>query len=159
MSKIGGNPMNLTYRIPKGVHISSRTEFAKGHKPFVATGGMAVIRGKNISRSLKGHTVSDEARLKIKAKRANQRGSRNLGWKGGISNKEYIEKQRELKAGRPKPLNCEICFSPKRIVFDHCHLSGKFRGWICTKCNLTLGVGHDDIKYFELLVEYLKKNQ
>jgi hypothetical protein len=43
-------------------------------------------------------------------------------------------------AGRPRPTECELCGErPRRIVFDHCHATGAFRGWLCDRCNLTLG--------------------
>jgi len=58
-----------------------------------------------------------------------------------------------LIAGRPKPEACELCGGPPRgktprggIVFDHDHATGSFRGWICARCNKTLGhVGDDPI--------------
>src|SRR5579863_5853125 len=42
---------------------------------------------------------------------------------------------------RPKPNRCECC--PRSNVplrADHDHVTGKFRGWICNRCNL--GIGH-----------------
>jgi hypothetical protein len=50
-------------------------------------------------------------------------------------------------AGRPRPTECELCGErPRRIVFDHCHATGAFRGWLCDRCNLTLGQAKDDAK-------------
>ena len=50
------------------------------------------------------------------------------------------DKALALAAGRPRPDTCDICPSPAgRIVFDHCHDSGVFRGWLCDRCNRTLG--------------------
>src|SRR5215472_9802083 len=44
--------------------------------------------------------------------------------------------QREAIAGRPMPEVCEICHTDEfRVVWDHCHVSGVFRGWICDRCN------------------------
>lgn len=35
-------------------------------------------------------------------------------------------------AGRPKPAVCELCGEfHLRVVFDHSHVSGNFRGWLC----------------------------
>lgn len=35
----------------------------------------------------------------------------------------------ERIAGRPKATHCEVCSKARKIYFDHCHLTGKFRGW------------------------------
>ena len=39
---------------------------------------------------------------------------------------------------------------------DHDHKTGKFRGWICNKCNLALGNMNDDLEYARRLVKYLE---
>lgn len=43
---------------------------------------------------------------------------------------------------QPKPLDglCQICrHKPRKLCLDHCHETGRFRGWICGDCNLGLG--------------------
>lgn len=40
---------------------------------------------------------------------------------------------------------------------DHDHKNGKFRGWICNKCNLALGNMNDDLEYARRLVKYLEE--
>jgi hypothetical protein len=60
-------------------------------------------------------------------------------------------------AGMPKPDACQICGSEKRICFDHCHASGEFRGWICTKCNTILGWAKDDPALLRKLAGYLER--
>lgn len=65
----------------------------------------------------------------------------------------------ELSEIRAKPPVCEICSRPhKKIVFDHCHVSGKFRGWICDPCNIALGNVGDSIETLEKMIAYLKGN-
>lgn len=64
--------------------------------------------------------------------------------------------KQEQEAGRPKPNTCEVCSSRGRIVFDHCHRTGVFRGWICSHCNLILGRIKDDPMILEKLVVYLR---
>ena len=39
---------------------------------------------------------------------------------------------------------------------DHDHDTGKFRGWICNKCNLALGNMNDNLEYARRLVKYLE---
>lgn len=45
---------------------------------------------------------------------------------------------------RAKPERCEICelseeHNGRTLALDHCHKTGKFRGWLCNTCNLALG--------------------
>lgn len=67
------------------------------------------------------------------------------------------KKARELAmAGRPKPEACEICGSSEfPIVWDHCHVSGTFRGWICDRCNKVLGLVSDSPQILSQLQSYL----
>jgi hypothetical protein len=66
------------------------------------------------------------------------------------------ETERERLAGRPKPGLCEICGECNiRIVFDHCHRHGHFRGWICDRCNRVLGLIKDSPEILGLLARYL----
>jgi hypothetical protein len=60
------------------------------------------------------------------------------------------------KAGRSKPEMCEVCNRGGRIMFDHCHDSDKFRGWICFNCNAILGLAADNITILEKLIIYLR---
>lgn len=61
-------------------------------------------------------------------------------------------------AGSPKPDSCEVCGSSDRICFEHCHLTGKFRGWVCNTCNTLLGFAKDDPNLLRALAAYLEKN-
>ncbi len=79
-------------------------------------------------------------------------GKRNA-WKDALTT---IQKQEQL-AGKKRPEQCEICGAMGRICFDHDHKTGEFRGWICQRCNLTLGNVKDSIDLLEALIEYLKK--
>ena len=70
------------------------------------------------------------------------------------------EAERELIAGRPRPKICDVCSGNHHlgIVFDHCHQSGSFRGWLCDRCNKTLGLVRDDPDLLRKLAEYLERN-
>ena len=68
---------------------------------------------------------------------------------------------------RPCPDLCEGCgrleprihkCSGKRfsLCLDHCHITGRFRGWLYSVCNTTAGKYNDDYKLIEKLAEYLK---
>lgn len=70
----------------------------------------------------------------------------------------YTLKRREAAAGRPRALICEACGGEgKRICFDHCHQTGRFRGWICWRCNVVLGHANDDPAILLKLVQYLAR--
>lgn len=65
--------------------------------------------------------------------------------------------KKEAVAQRPIPEVCDVCGGNRiRIVFDHCHDSGKFRGWICSPCNTVLGLMNDDPAILRKLADYLE---
>lgn len=40
---------------------------------------------------------------------------------------------------------------------DHCHATGKFRGLLCSRCNLALGYAQDDPEILRSLASYLER--
>ncbi len=67
-------------------------------------------------------------------------------------------------AGRSPGKCCEICHSEpedfsSRLVWDHDHNSGNFRGWICDKCNRVLGFVKDSPWRLEDFIFYLEKDK
>lgn len=60
---------------------------------------------------------------------------------------------------RPPPALCEKCNKPsnQNLHLDHCHETGKFRGWLCGKCNRGLGLLGDNLAGLMEMVEYLKR--
>lgn len=125
---------------------------------------------KIVRKGFLGHKHTEKTKNKIGL---GQRGKKNAWfgkkgnehpkWKGG---KEEAIKRGAIKdlkhfeklTGRKKPKNCDICESNMRICFDHCHESGEFRGWLCTRCNLILGHAKDDKKVLKLIIKYLEKH-
>jgi Recombination endonuclease VII len=61
----------------------------------------------------------------------------------------------------PMSTHCEICrrlpSAKKRICLDHCHLTGKFRGWLCDSCNRALGLFQDNPAVLIAAATYLRK--
>lgn len=85
-----------------------------------------------------------------------------MHWKGGVRSKDPVKYQREyslnkrvLAAGRGKPSQCEVCGAMGRICYDHDHKTEKFRGWLCIRCNVALGMVKDDSELLLKLSEYL----
>jgi hypothetical protein len=58
---------------------------------------------------------------------------------------------------RPCPERCECCGkqSSRTLHLDHCHKTGKFRGWLCSECNLGMGLLGDSLDGVDLAVKYL----
>jgi len=75
--------------------------------------------------------------------------------------KEFYLTQRETRlariAGRMRQQRCELCGAMEKTVFDHDHLTGNFRGWICNRCNTVLGAVHDDVGLLNLMIKYLQE--
>lgn len=70
------------------------------------------------------------------------------------ANKKRLDEQISL-AGYPPPKHCECCGGVKKLVWDHWHNSGKFRGWICIGCNVALGCIEDNPMIAIALARYL----
>ena len=69
------------------------------------------------------------------------------------------ERKRLLWAGRTRSDTCEICGIECRTVLDHDHATGKFRGWLCTHCNTSLGFARDHTEVFYKMIDYLNKSR
>jgi hypothetical protein len=97
--------------------------------------------------------------------------SRNLDYVRGYQ-KEWAKKNRASKTAaqrtrrgvsgitREAPGNCECCGVElvKNVNCDHDHETGKFRGWLCSKCNLGIGLLGDTLESVLRAVDYLMKS-
>jgi hypothetical protein len=57
---------------------------------------------------------------------------------------------------RSRPATCEICGQSGPLAYDHDHVTGTFRGWICHPCNLTLGLVKDNPETLRKIATYLE---
>lgn len=73
--------------------------------------------------------------------------------------------RQEKEMGRPRPVHCEMCGGAPSgrgnkplagICFDHDHLTGKPRGWLCDRCNKVLGLVGDDVSLLDTMARYLE---
>lgn len=48
--------------------------------------------------------------------------------------------------------------SMKGLCIDHCHRTGKFRGWLCHDCNVALGLFKDKPRLIRKAAEYVENN-
>ena len=56
---------------------------------------------------------------------------------------------------------CQVCGVPEmecttRLHMDHCHETGKFRGWLCAGCNTALGLLGNSPERTLALAEYIE---
>lgn len=58
------------------------------------------------------------------------------------------------KDGRPKDRGN----SANILNIDHCHTTGKVRGLLCSRCNITLGVLEEDPELMRKMAEYIEEN-
>ena len=67
----------------------------------------------------------------------------------------------------PNNHKCPICLTKgknsinKRTVWelDHCHITDKFRNYLCATCNRGLGFFKDDLENIKKALEYLNKHK
>jgi hypothetical protein len=61
------------------------------------------------------------------------------------------------KTAPPKPDKCQCCGKEdNKLVLDHCYETETFRGWICSHCNLSIGLLGDNIQGIKRAINYLK---
>jgi hypothetical protein len=75
---------------------------------------------------------------------------------------EAAEAQLRIQSGRcaicPREISFEIPRGKTAAVTDHCHVSGRFRGVLCSLCNVALGGFGDSLDTLESAVLYLKSS-
>jgi hypothetical protein len=72
------------------------------------------------------------------------------------NDKKQIRRLAKL-VGPPAPA-CQICRCAGKTELDHCHVSGAFRGWLCSECNTGLGKLGDDIAGVRRAIAYLLRS-
>lgn len=83
-----------------------------------------------------------------------------------------VREQLKLKYGMPdKDYVCPICNGDESMVkgrgntkngswvIDHCHETDTFRGWLCHKCNRSLGGFDDCVHMLERAISYLRRHK
>ena len=100
-----------------------------------------------------------------------RRGEGTVKRRINIDCKECISKEskivRELrKSAPPVPKVCRCCRKApdpnsfrNKLQLDHDHTTGKFRGWICDNCNVSLSRAGDTIEGVKNLLTYLEETR
>lgn len=144
--------------------------FQKGNKSWTgkthSQETRAKISNKRKSQTppMQGRVHSQETKQKMSTVATGRKhpymdGVNNINWKGGVDSKTRVK-----YAPRPKPEQCEICGSfgvdfKKGLCLDHDHATGKFRGWLCTRCNAALGMVKDNSETLMAMINYLIKSR
>jgi hypothetical protein len=101
---------------------------------------------------------------KYRLKQGQMRNIQEICRRRGITRDRYFEMFDEQNH------KCAICFQEEKrisrnfdrvvaLAIDHCHVSSKVRGLLCTACNVMIGHAGDDITRLQSAIEYLKKHQ
>lgn len=53
--------------------------------------------------------------------------------------------------------SCMCCHQDKPLVLDHCYETGIFRGYLCQKCNMAIGLLGDNFEGVERAFKYMSK--
>lgn len=74
-------------------------------------------------------------------------------------NQANSHKRAGIVPTRPQPRACECCARKPKIALcaDHDHLTGEFRGWLCTACNKAIGSLDDTLSGVLKAVSYLQR--
>ena len=111
--------------------------------------------------------IDTESKICIycKEEKLSEEFSTHLGYKDklDIRCKDCVREQNKLRRklkryAPPKPKMCACCGKrvPDKMVLDHCHITLKFRGWLCINCNMGLGKLGDNIEGLMKAVRYLE---
>jgi hypothetical protein len=114
-------------------------------------------------RKLRVPAISDNVELEINfddTAPIKERKPKTPSTRYGYASRQQFPDFKESIGGpiRPKPVLCEIegC-GDLAFALDHCHETGKFRGWLCHGCNTALGRFGDNIENIMRVMAYLRR--
>ena len=107
------------------------------------------------------HKGSDEKIINGKRYEATYRSEckecRGVNGKANSSAAEKLMKQHGIKRP-PIGTPCDCCGkTTKKLIYDHCHETKKFRGWLCYQCNTAIGNLGDSLGGVMKAVRYLSE--
>jgi hypothetical protein len=74
-----------------------------------------------------------------------------------------IAKEQQIAYKAPEGTLCGICEKPGSaenvLVFDHCHTTERFRGYLCNSCNRSAGVLGDNVEGLLRVLNYLNASE
>lgn len=80
--------------------------------------------------------------------------------RAAASIRDWHRRKKGIYPTRPEPETCEACHQSepqdRTLASDHDHLTGEFRGWLCSECNTALGLLREEPARFDALKRYLE---
>lgn len=79
--------------------------------------------------------------------------------KAAVRKRRSKERRRLILYGVTKvelPDACEVCGTTRNLRIDHAHDTGQYRGVLCHRHNVALGMVRDNVDELLLLVNYLR---
>ncbi|SRR6266404_8119337 len=133
-----------------------------GHTgPRYTQNGMCCQCGKQLAAAWR---LANPELYKSSAKQsALKHAERRKAYQRANSHKHKLAKWKRLgypEPIRPCPERCEICDQRpegnRGLHLDHCHDTGRFRGWLCFGCNTALGRLGDSPELLSKALAYLR---
>lgn len=116
------------------------------------------IKATNAANSLRYYYRNREARAAYAADRRKTADPRRKEW-----SVKWERKRRGIpEPTYPCPSACELCSNPpgkQSLHADHNHITGKFRGWLCFRCNSALGLLRDSSDLCVAAASYLRREE
>lgn len=78
---------------------------------------------------------------------------------GIIITKEEYKKLYDMQNGYCAICNKHVSNCKKDLALDHCHITGKVRGFLCDPCNTALGMFKDNTETLFKAIDYLFKHR
>jgi len=73
-----------------------------------------------------------------------------------IKNRYNLTSEQYYKLFKIQNNKCLICKKKTKLVIDHDHKTGKFRGLLCRECNLGIGLLKDNVTILKMAIKYLE---
>lgn len=110
-------------------------------------------------------TNPEKARLSVrKSLKKNYKKYQPTKWRRWLKKRYGVSEEQFLSILRKQKNRCAICRKRqragkrKKLYVDHCHKTNKFRGLLCFKCNVLLGMAQDVISTLQAAIQYLRRN-
>lgn len=85
--------------------------------------------------------------------------SRGCRCEACVSARKFVQRTQysASKSATPPPEDCQCCGKGGlRLVVDHSHQTGEFRGWICRPCNMGIGRLGEGAAGISVAIDYLE---
>lgn len=143
----------------KWVHKLSNVDMTNNTANCSECGPVNLMYGKRCGNARKTYENSEHRKNLLKNNRANRtyedRG-RTFKYEGGSF---YLSNKRRLDLLQEHGYICGICkiiLTNSSARLDHCHTTGKIRGFLCNSCNFAIGLFGDNIEFLSNAINYLK---